>query len=88
MTDPDLVRKKLARMESCVAELRSHVRPDEVEHVLRALRFAERTLQIAIQAMLDIASHIVSSERLGEPRTNHELFTLLVRRRIGGGAGG
>jgi uncharacterized protein YutE (UPF0331/DUF86 family) len=39
----------------------------------------EHTLQIAIQAALDAASHVVSDERLGEPRTNRELFDLLVR---------
>lgn len=37
-------------------------------------------MQIAIQAALDVASHIVSDERLGEPNTNAELFTLLMRR--------
>lgn len=42
-------------------------------------RFAEHTLQIAIQAAFDVASHIVSSRRLGEPRTNRELFELLAR---------
>ena len=31
------------------------------------------------QAALDVASHIVSDERLGEPRTNRELFGLLAR---------
>jgi uncharacterized protein YutE (UPF0331/DUF86 family) len=36
-------------------------------------------LQIAIQAALDAASHVVSDERLGEPRTNRELFDLLAR---------
>ena len=36
-------------------------------------------MQIAIQAAQDVASHIVSDERLGEPRTNRELFDLLVR---------
>jgi uncharacterized protein YutE (UPF0331/DUF86 family) len=44
-------------------------------------RFAEHTLQIAIQAALDVASHIVSDERLGEPRTNRELIELLERGR-------
>ncbi len=34
--------------------------------------------QIAIQAALDVASHIVSDERLGEPRTNQALFDLLA----------
>ena len=31
------------------------------------------------QAALDTASHIVSDERLGEPRTNRGLFDLLER---------
>src|SRR2546428_12170093 len=45
----------------------------------REERFVEHTLQIAIQAALDVASHIVSDERLGEPRTNRELVDLLER---------
>ena len=36
-------------------------------------------MQIAIQAAQDVASHIVSDEKLGEPRTNRELFDLLLR---------
>ncbi|MGI9038212.1 MAG: type VII toxin-antitoxin system HepT family RNase toxin [Gemmatimonadota bacterium] len=32
-----------------------------------------------IQEALDTASHIVSDDRLGEPRTNRELFTLLEK---------
>lgn len=31
-----------------------------------------------IQAAQDVASHIVSDRRLGEPRTNQELFELLA----------
>ena len=42
-------------------------------------RFVEHTLQIVIQAALDVAAHIVSDERLGEPRANRELFDLLER---------
>jgi hypothetical protein len=30
-----------------------------------------------LKTRLDVASHIVSDERLGEPRTNRELFDLL-----------
>jgi uncharacterized protein YutE (UPF0331/DUF86 family) len=77
MTDSDLLRKKLAFIETCVRELRDIARPALVTQDLREERFVEHTLQIAIQAALDVASHIVSSERLGEPRTNHELFALL-----------
>ena len=34
---------------------------------------------MAIQAALDAAAHIVADERLGEPRTNREVFELLGR---------
>ena len=48
--------------------------PERIEHDVRKGRFVEHTLQLAIQTCQDVAPHIVSDERLGEPRTNHELF--------------
>lgn len=79
MTDPDLVRKKLALVETYVRELETLARPDRLEHDVRERRFVEHTLQIAIQACQDVASHVVSDERLGEPATNQELFDRLAR---------
>ena len=79
MTDADLVSKKLALIETCVAELRSLSRPAEIPRDLREQRFAEHTPQIAVQAALDVASHIVADDRLGEPRTNREMFELIHR---------
>jgi uncharacterized protein YutE (UPF0331/DUF86 family) len=79
VTDPDLVAKKLAMIETCVRELRTLARPAEIATDKVQERFAEHTLQIAIQAALDVASHIVSDERLGEPRMNRELVDLLER---------
>ena len=79
MTDPELVAKRLAIIETCVRELRELARPAAVAADIREARFVEHTLQIAIQAVLDTASHIVSDERLGEPRTTRELFDLLER---------
>lgn len=78
MTDEDLVAKKLAFIETCLHELHSVIRPEEVLQDLKSRRFAEHTLQLAIQASLDAASHIVSDSRLGEPRTNKELFDFLA----------
>ncbi|MBI3203853.1 MAG: DUF86 domain-containing protein [Myxococcales bacterium] len=69
---------KLAQVETYVAELRRLARPELMASDLRERRFIEHTLQIAIQAALDVASHIVSDERLGEPRTNQALFDLLA----------
>jgi uncharacterized protein YutE (UPF0331/DUF86 family) len=79
VTDRDLVAKKLALVETCVRELRSLARLGEIRHDIREERFVEHTLQIAIQAALDVAGHVVADERLGEPRTNRELFELLER---------
>ena len=79
MTDPELVAKRLAIIETSVRELRELSRPAAIPTDVREARFVEHTLQIAIQAVLDTASHIVSDERLGEPRTNRELFDLLER---------
>jgi len=81
MTDPDLLAKRLALIETAVHELRTLARPDALFTDVREQRFVEHTLQIAIQAALDVASHIVSDRRLGEPRTNRELFDLLARDR-------
>ncbi|CAN5227554.1 hypothetical protein BH20GEM2_BH20GEM2_05440 [soil metagenome] len=79
MTDPELVAKKLSRIETCVRELRTLARPEKLAAEVKEQRFIEHTLQLAVQAALDVASHIVSDERLGEPRTNRELFSLLER---------
>ena len=80
MTDLDLVYKKLAFIETCVQELKTLGRPEEVQTDIREQRFEAYTLQIAIQAALDTAAHIVSGQRLGEPRNNRHLFEILVQR--------
>lgn len=66
MTDQDLVAKKLAFIETCLRELRQQARPDRLSTDVREIRFVEHTLPIAIQAALDVASHIVSDNRLGD----------------------
>lgn len=79
MTDRDLVARKLALIETWVRELRTLARPELLASDIREERFVEHTLQIAIQAAQDVASHLVSDGKLGEPRTNQELFDLLAR---------
>lgn len=79
MTDPELVAKKLAFIETCVRELRTLARPERIADDVREERFVEHTLQLAIQAALDVGSHIVSDDRLGEPETGRDVFRLLAR---------
>jgi uncharacterized protein YutE (UPF0331/DUF86 family) len=78
VTDAELLRKKLAFIETCLRELRSLARPDEMELDVKERRFIEHTLQVCIQAAQDVASHVVSEQRLGEPSTNQALFALLA----------
>lgn len=77
--DCGLIYKKLAFIETCVRELRELARPERMAEDVREARFIEHTLQLAIQAALDVASYIVSARRLGEPETNRALFDLLGR---------
>jgi len=79
MTDPALIAKNLARVEECVSDLHRLASVERLAVDVREQRFVEHTLQIAIQAALDVAAHVVADERLGEPRTNRELFDLLGR---------
>jgi uncharacterized protein YutE (UPF0331/DUF86 family) len=79
VTDPDLVAKKLAFVETCVRELKTLARPERIGEDVREERFVEHTLQLAIQAALDVGSHVVSDERLGEPETGREVFRLLAK---------
>lgn len=78
MTDRDLIDKLLAHIETCVRELRTEARLERIDHDVRERPFVEHTLQIAIQAALDAASHVVSDARLGEPASARELFELLA----------
>jgi uncharacterized protein YutE (UPF0331/DUF86 family) len=78
MTDVELIEKKLAFIETCLQELRTLAKPALIETDVKERRFVEHTLQICLQAAQDVASQIVSDDRLGEPATNFELFALLA----------
>lgn len=80
--DLALIDKKLAFIDTCLRELTELADPERLDSDVRERRFVEHTLQLAIQAALDVASHWVSARRLGEPETNRELFTLLAADRV------
>lgn len=78
MTDPGLIAKKLTRIEGFLADL-GRIDPAGIEADVVVERFAEHTLQRAVQATIDVAAHIVADDRLGDAETNHALFYLLAR---------
>jgi uncharacterized protein YutE (UPF0331/DUF86 family) len=78
MTDLQLVLKRLAFIETQLHWLRSRADParlNDPEHGY----FVLHALQLAIQAALDVASHIAADEHLGEPNRLSELFAILAR---------
>lgn len=80
MTDPALVAKKLAAIETALADLRRLAQPDRVSSDLIQRRFVEHTLQIAIQAA-DVDTDVVRdvlSHRLGDL----DAFVTAIRRRL------
>lgn len=76
--DTALIEKKLAFIQTCVRELKELAAPERLAIDVRERRFVEHTLQLAIQAALDAASHWISARRLGEPETNRALFKMLA----------
>ena len=81
MLDRDVVLAKLTTIERCLARIqevrnRSELRPIDVTD-LTALN-----LQRAVQAAMDLASHIVASEGFGLPAVAGDAFLLLAERDV------
>lgn len=79
MTDVALIVKKLASIEQRVQELRTLIRPEDVRENKITQGYAQHMLQTAIQAALDVASHIISDERLREPSENRGAFKVIAQ---------
>jgi uncharacterized protein YutE (UPF0331/DUF86 family) len=80
VVDGDLLRRKLTELAEYVTQV-SEYRDLTVERYRadwKTQRIVERTLQIAIEACLDIASHVLADRRLRAPSTYGETFEILV----------
>ncbi len=80
MPDKDVVLAKVATIQRCLARIRDvtsldPARLDDID----AQDIFILNLQRAIQAALDLAAHVVASERLGLPERSRESFALLMR---------
>jgi uncharacterized protein YutE (UPF0331/DUF86 family) len=84
MVDQALVERILADINSNVRSLReaSDISWDVYENDVRSRRFVERSLHIMIEAVIDVAQHIVSDERLREPSSYKDTFAVLAENRI------
>lgn len=78
MPDRDVVLAKVATIQKCLERTRevTSLDPASLDDINRQDIFV-LNLQRAIQASIDLASHIVASEGLGLPETVRDNFTLL-----------
>lgn len=81
MIDRDKVRDKISFIRSNLELLRGLAKTPAENFTKRSAEFhaAVRLLQISIEAMIDISSHIVAREGLGVPKSYVEVFELLGR---------
>ena len=49
---------------------------------LRVRRFVERSLHVMIEAVIDVGQHIISDEKLREPESYRDVFTILAENKI------
>jgi uncharacterized protein YutE (UPF0331/DUF86 family) len=81
VVDRDLLRRKLAELAEYVTQV-SEYRDLTVERYRadwKTQRIVDRTLQLAIEACLDVASHVVADRGLRAPSTYAETFEILVQ---------
>jgi uncharacterized protein YutE (UPF0331/DUF86 family) len=78
MVDRDLIRRKLADLEQYVQQLAEYVTPEEYRRDWRTQRIVERTLQMSIEACVDVANHVIADRKLRVPGTYAETFDVLA----------
>ncbi|MGM0411455.1 MAG: type VII toxin-antitoxin system HepT family RNase toxin [Bacillota bacterium] len=84
MVDKDIVKNKLGLLEEYILDLDEYnnLTIEELENNKILFRYLERTLHLAVEAILDIGSHIISDERLGNPKFNSEIIKILAENDI------
>ena len=79
MVDWDLVLRKLADLDQYVDQLGEYrgITVEEYRRDWKTQRIVERTLQMAIETCVDVATHVIADLRLRVPATYAEAFEIL-----------
>lgn len=74
-----IIEERLKLLREYLRDLRAEqdVTFDQYQEDKKLRRFVERTLQIAVEACLDIGNHIIASERFRYPEDNKDIFQVL-----------
>ncbi|MEA2012800.1 MAG: DUF86 domain-containing protein [Verrucomicrobiota bacterium] len=84
MVNESIVYRLLNNIKSYLHDLTivENITFNEYKNDIKTQRFVERTLQITIEAMLDVTHHIISDEKLREPNSYADAFTVLHEQQI------
>ena len=80
----DKILSKLDLMHQYLDELQD-ILPQDVEEYIQNMtqrRACEKTIELAIETVIDIASIIISEERLRVPQSEEDIFNLLEKKKI------
>jgi len=82
--DLDIVRKKLEIIDDEINFLKEiqKLSINEFQNDLRNLKSTCRSLQNAIQALIDLGNHIISSLNLGKPEIYEDIPSLLFENKV------
>jgi uncharacterized protein YutE (UPF0331/DUF86 family) len=80
VVDPDLIRRKLSELELLIRQVGEYraISTDDYRRDWKTQRIVERTLQMAIEACLDVANHAIADRGLKVPSTYAETFDVLA----------
>ncbi len=80
MVDRDLIRRRLANLDTYLEQLAPYRAIDVgvYQRDWKTQRIVERTLHLAIETCMDVADHIVADRRLRVPDTGAESFEILA----------
>jgi uncharacterized protein YutE (UPF0331/DUF86 family) len=85
MVDQNVVLRKIVLLEEYLQDLeetRTNTSWEQFSTDKIIRRYVERTLQIAVEACLDITTHLISYESFREPQNNKDCFQVLMEQGI------
>jgi len=80
MVDKQLLQEKLKLLAEYIVDLQkeSSTTLQEIKQNKKQRRYLERTLHLAVEACLDIGSHLIADIGLREPEDNKDIMTVLT----------
>ena len=84
MIDREVIESKLRFLREYLGDLEEYeiISLHDYQTNKKDQRFVERTLHLACECCLDIATHLISRLGLREPKDNKDLFIVLFENRI------